>query len=178
MNPIILRLLILIVIFATVFLLSEFAIGFFRRHRKGATAINKRLRMIEGGMDREIVTSHLRKSQPTNFANLPEFIGAPLRRIQRSVIASGVALPAHQIMLAMALASAVVSVFILIVAALSGYTISLGVVQLAVIVGLCIGGAVPMIILSRMASKRKRKMQEQFPVALDVFIRGLRAGHP
>ena len=25
---------------------------------------------------------------------------------------------------------------------------------------------------------QRKKMQEQFPVALDVFVRGLRAGHP
>lgn len=35
-----------------------------------------------------------------------------------------------------------------------------------------------MIVLSHMASKRKKRMQEQFPVALDIFVRGLRSGHP
>jgi tight adherence protein B len=28
------------------------------------------------------------------------------------------------------------------------------------------------------ATKLRRRMEEQFPVALDVFVRGLRAGHP
>jgi tight adherence protein B len=28
------------------------------------------------------------------------------------------------------------------------------------------------------ATRMRKKMQEQFPVALDVFVRGLRAGHP
>ena len=28
------------------------------------------------------------------------------------------------------------------------------------------------------ATRTRKKMQEQFPVALDVFVRGLRAGHP
>ncbi len=28
------------------------------------------------------------------------------------------------------------------------------------------------------ANRTRKKMQEQFPVALDVFVRGLRAGHP
>jgi tight adherence protein B len=34
------------------------------------------------------------------------------------------------------------------------------------------------LVLRAKAQKRIRKMQEQFPVALDVFVRGLRAGHP
>jgi tight adherence protein B len=32
--------------------------------------------------------------------------------------------------------------------------------------------------ISRKATKTRRRMEQQFPVALDVFVRGLRAGHP
>jgi tight adherence protein B len=41
-----------------------------------------------------------------------------------------------------------------------------------------IGGAIPLFFLNAKAQRRVKKMQEQFPVALDVFVRGLRAGHP
>jgi tight adherence protein B len=37
---------------------------------------------------------------------------------------------------------------------------------------------IPVMGLQVKANRRRRKMQEQFPVALDVFVRGLRAGHP
>jgi tight adherence protein B len=50
--------------------------------------------------------------------------------------------------------------------------------ELALVVGLSIGLGIPLSVVSRMASKRRQKMQEQFPVALDIFIRGLRSGHP
>ena len=33
-------------------------------------------------------------------------------------------------------------------------------------------------VLQFKANRTRKKMQEQFPVALDVFVRGLRAGHP
>ena len=178
MNPSVIRLLILVVIFASVFVMAEISIGAWRRRTKGATSINKRLRMIEGGMDREVVTSHLRKSQTSDFSNLPGPISRMARGIERSVIASGIAMPAQQIMLAMALASAVVAVVIMIGASVSGYTINFGLVQLALVLGLSMGSGIPMIILSRMASNRRKKMQEQFPVSLDIFVRGLRAGHP
>ena len=51
MNPSVIRLLILVVIFASVFVMAEISIGAWRRRTKGATSINKRLRMIEGGIE-------------------------------------------------------------------------------------------------------------------------------
>jgi tight adherence protein B len=41
-----------------------------------------------------------------------------------------------------------------------------------------LGAALPVMVLNFKATKMRKKMQEQFPVALDVFVRGLRAGHP
>ncbi len=35
-----------------------------------------------------------------------------------------------------------------------------------------------MMFLQFKANRTRKKMQDQFPVALDVFVRGLRAGHP
>jgi tight adherence protein B len=178
MNPTITRLIILVLIFVTVFIIAEVGISAWRRRTSGAQAINKRMRMIEGGMDREIVTSKLRKSQPMEFASGNGLISKLLQSIQQSVIASGVAMPAQQIMLAMAMASALLSIIVIIGAAISGYTVNFGLVQMAVALGVGVGLGIPMIILSRMASSRKKKVQEQFPVALDIFIRGLRSGHP
>lgn len=178
MNPTITRLVILILVFVTVFILAELAISAWRRRSTGARAVNKRLRMIEGGMDREVVTSKLRKSQPLEFASGNGMISRALQSIQQTVIASGIAMPAHQIMLAMALGSALITVLVIIGAAFVGYAVNFGMVQMAGAVGLSIGLGIPLMVLSRMASKRRQKMQEQFPVALDIFIRGLRSGHP
>jgi tight adherence protein B len=178
MNPTITRMIVLILVFVAVFILAELAISAWRRRASGSRAVNKRLRMIEGGMDREIVTSKLRKSQPLEFASGNGIVGRVLQSIQQSVIASGVAMPAHQIMLAMALGSALIAVLVIIGGAVAGYALNFGMVQMAIAVGLSIGLGIPLMILSRMASKRRQKMQEQFPVALDIFIRGLRSGHP
>ena len=178
MNPTIVRLIILILIFVSVFVIAEYGISAWRRRSTGTSAVNRRLRMIEGGMDRENVTSKLRKSQPMKFASGIGILSKMLQSIQQSVIASGVAMPAQQIMLAMAFGSALIAVLIIIGAAFTGYALNFGVFQMAVALGLSIGLGLPLMILSRMASKRTKKMQEQFPVALDIFIRGLRSGHP
>jgi tight adherence protein B len=178
MNPFLIRLLVLVVIFAAVFLLAEQLISLARQRRQGANAINKRLQMIEGGVDRELVTSRLRKSQQGTFDKIPGIVGRMGRGIERSVIASGIAMPVHQIMIAMAAASGIVTALIMIASAIAGYPINFGLIQLALSVGLSIGTGIPLIILSRMANGRRKKMQEQFPIALDIFVRGLRSGHP
>jgi tight adherence protein B len=60
----------------------------------------------------------------------------------------------------------------------SGAPVGIGrLVMLATIAGL-VGGVLPLMILQIRANRAKRKMVEQFPIALDVFVRGLRAGHP
>lgn len=178
MTPSVIRLLILIVIFASVFLISEQLISFIRQRRQGSNAINKRLQMIEGGIDRDIVTSRLRKSQQGTFDSWPGIFGRMGRALERSVIASGVAMPAHQILITMAAGSGIAAALVMIGAAISGYAMNLGLIQLALVFGICLGTGVPLIILSRMANTRRKKMQEQFPVALDIFVRGLRSGHP
>jgi tight adherence protein B len=178
MDPVVLRVLALVVIFASVFLVSERVIATLRQQQKGSRAVNKRLKLIEGGLDREVVTSRLRKSAPGTFAQMPGLIGRAGRAVERAVIASGVQMPPHQIMLGMAIASTAIAGLVLIGAGITGFEIGLGVIQLSVALGFCFGAAIPMIILSRMADKRKKRMQEQFPVALDIFVRGLRSGHP
>jgi len=40
------------------------------------------------------------------------------------------------------------------------------------------GALLPIMFLQFRANQTRKKMQDQFPVALDVFVRGLRAGHP
>jgi tight adherence protein B len=178
MNPILIRLLVLVVIFAAVFLISEQLISLIQQRRQGTNAINKRLQMIEGGVDRELVTSRLRKSQQGTFNKMPGVIGRMGRAIERSVIASGVAMPAHQIMIAMAAASGIVAALVMVGSAIAGYAMNFGLIQLAIILGVSVGAGIPLIILSRMANGRRKRMQEQFPVALDIFVRGLRSGHP
>ena len=49
---------------------------------------------------------------------------------------------------------------------------------LLLIVSLIVGLALPLMVLNMQASRRRKRMIEQFPTALDVFVRGLRAGHP
>jgi tight adherence protein B len=68
--------------------------------------------------------------------------------------------------------------FIIILMLAAGSPVGPGRLLLVATIALIIGFFVPLLLLQRRAQARTRKMLEQFPVALDVFVRGLRAGHP
>src|SRR4029079_17517371 len=67
---------------------------------------------------------------------------------------------------------------LLMLMALSGTGISFGRVLISAVFSGLLGAGLPVMALSFRATRMRKKMQEQFPVALDVFVRGLRAGHP
>src|SRR3546814_9529706 len=60
----------------------------------------------------------------------------------------------------------------------AGYALTSGMLVMALALAGALGIALPMMVLTRLAQRRRKKMEEQFPVALDTFVRGLRAGHP
>jgi tight adherence protein B len=59
-----------------------------------------------------------------------------------------------------------------------GIGISFGRIVISATFAVVLGALLPLMAINFRATKLKRRMEEQFPVALDVFVRGLRAGHP
>lgn len=173
-----LRFLTLIALFALVVLTVQFAVAAIARSRTKSTAVNRRLRMIESGVDRQVVTSRLRKTSPNEFAAFPEYVAKWLIRLRQLLNAANIQMSAMQVATIMAMASALLAALVLIGAALAGFVISPGVVQLAACFGLALGVLIPLMVISRFAQARRRKIESQFPIALDIFVRGLRSGHP
>jgi tight adherence protein B len=56
--------------------------------------------------------------------------------------------------------------------------ISFGRIFISAVIAYILGSAFPLSILNFKANAMRKRIQDQFPVALDVFVRGLRAGHP
>jgi tight adherence protein B len=52
------------------------------------------------------------------------------------------------------------------------------VIQLILVIAATAAFGLPYLIISHLADRRYKRMEAQFPVALDVFVRALRAGHP
>lgn len=172
------RVLILIAIFASIFLVSQVVMRVGLAGRAHSGAVNKRLKLIAQGHKREEILGNLRKHDPVgNPANLGPF-SAPYNSFRRNLLMASVPFGFAQIILGMGALFAFLVLVVSVLALSNGYTLTLGVIQ--IIVAFAAAGAIglPMLFVSFLAQRRRKKMQEQFPVALDIFVRALRSGHP
>lgn len=106
------------------------------------------------------------------------FVGESLGRLESKLKQAGVRMTPERFVSIMGIVTLAIAISAPI---LLGFANMLGsasawLVVLVFAVGL--GVIVPLGFLDRKASQRIKKIEEQFPVALDIFVRGLRAGHP
>lgn len=172
-----LRILALILIFAATLLAVEGALSWLRNRRGTERTVNKRLAMIASGFDRSEILNKLRRDQSDAFA-IPGTFGMALRQIERTLHGAGLAIPARRLLAIMVGAVVLLFVVISILAGLAGHGMTPGTILMIATFSVATGFGVPLMILSRISDRRRRRIEEQFPTALDVFVRGLRAGHP
>lgn len=178
MQDAIIKIVVLSAIFASVFMLAQFAIGGAWSHRAQTEAVNLRLRMIREGGTREQVIARLRKNTPQEFAALPGFIATRLQSVQRMLLASAIPFSPSQVLVGMGGLFLFLVVVLLAFASASGFSLGFGVLQMIVAFAFAASIGLPLLIVNGIAQRRRKKMVEQFPVALDVFVRALRSGHP
>ena len=178
MNEAWIKALILGCTFGAVLLLVEVIVGSMASSRSAGKAINLRLRMISEGRDREQTMSLLRRRDSALPTNLPPMLQHFGQRFERMLVASQVTIPTGRLMLMILLAP--VAVFFAILALMTALLpgIALGQILMVATFALVVGAVLPLMFLQYRANRTRKKMQDQFPVALDVFVRGLRAGHP
>ncbi|RST29693.1 type II secretion system F family protein [Sphingomonas ginkgonis] len=172
------RVLALISVFAAVLLAVEVLVTAVSTSRSKGRAINLRLRMINSGRSREETLNLLRRRDNSVPDTLPAWLIGPARRFEKMVMAAGITTATSQLMIGLLLAPFVLLGIMVLVLLALGSPMNMGrLLLLATISGL-VGLALPLYVLSFRATRMRKKMEEQFPVALDVFVRGLRAGHP
>ena len=178
MTDTITRFVLLLAIFGSVFLVTQVLLGSAWRNREKIAAVNRRLSMIRQGTDRAEIVARLRKSAPSEFADLPGPVAAILRSLQRTLLAAGAPLTLGQMLFWMAVVFALACAFILLGAALAGLSITPGVILLAVVFAFSLSFGLPYVVLNMIAQRQRKKLEQQFPIALDIFVRALRSGHP
>jgi len=178
MKPILLRLLILIAIFVSVFLLSQLIarITFERRLEKGA--VNRHLRLIKSGASPVDINYTLLKNAPPMLSAKSPWWERAYVGIIRTIMMSGITIAASTVLTGAVVAVGVLFVFILFLASRLTNHVTFGVIQLDLVISVAIALGIPLMVISRLAQRRRKRMEAQFPNALDVFIRALRAGHP
>lgn len=168
---------ILVLIFAAVALLAEGLVGWFSARRGTGSIINERLKLIARGMDRSERMVALRRAGSTVSTGIAA-LDMLLMAMERTLQGAGVRHSPHRVLGLMFGAVALIAATGLILIVRSGRPIGVGVTTVILLFALVIGLVLPLLVLGRMRDRRYRKMEAQFPAALDVFVRGLRAGHP
>ena len=172
------RILTLLAAFASIFLIVQVVLRLTVESRAHTSAVNKRLSLIAKGADREEIISYLRKNDPLALGGSSGVFGSLLLHFRRSLMMSAVPVSAPQMMICMGLLFAVLVLVISVGAWGANYTLGAGVIQLIIAVSAAAAIGLPVLAISYLAERRRKKMQEQFPVALDIFVRALRSGHP
>lgn len=178
MTALMVRLGVMIAIFIAVFVIAQVVMRVIWAHRAESAAVNLRLKMLRQGHNREVVVYDLLKNAPPHLAPDAPWWQKRYVGFVRTMMMAGVRVEARQ--MALRMATAVVGIFVglLVILLAVHITITFGVVQLALVLALAAGIGIPYMLIARKAEKRRRRMEEQFPVALDIFSRSLRAGHP
>ena len=177
MNPIWLRALALVCIFGAVVLAAEVLVRWLASSRAEDRAINLRLKMIGKGRTRGETMNLLRRASLVPLG-LPPMLDRWARKFERMLMQAQLTLPTGQLMLAILIAPLAIFFLLLVFMVSAGMGVSFGRLLISAAFAGAIGAALPLMFLNFKATRTRKKMQEQFPVALDVFVRGLRAGHP
>lgn len=178
MNPLYIRALVLVLLFAAVILTIEGVSSWLRARGVKEHVINRRLKMIAAGYERSTVLSKLRRNDDSLNFNHDSAFGRAALAVVRSLHGAGLAVPARTVLTLMAIATGMLFLLVVTGGLMAGYGLTIGMIIMAAAFAGSAGIALPVMVLGRMSQRRRKKMEEQFPVALDTFVRGLRAGHP
>jgi tight adherence protein B len=174
----IIRFLILVAVFASVFLLLQVLIRTSVDQRAHVGAINKRLKLIASGTDRQDIVSFLRKNDPMLVWQGGGPFSAMYVAFRRNLTMAAVPYTTSQVVIAMMAIFAAIVLVVATAAWSANYQLTLGVLQLVLAFATAAALGVPVVVIGFLAERRRKRMQAQFPVALDIFVRALRSGHP
>lgn len=178
MTAILIRLAVLVTVFALIFLVSQRVLLGMANRRAETKAINRRMELLKAGITHEQANEILRKGVADQLAPDAGLIERLYYRFQKMVRVADIPADPRTILAASLLAFIGLTSLFLFLAWLAKFTITVGIIQLVLVVVASLTIVLPLMLISRRKEKRRKLMEEQFPVALDVFTRALLAGHP
>ncbi|MCW1381603.1 type II secretion system F family protein [Novosphingobium sp. KCTC 2891] len=173
MTDLLLRIAALAALFASIVLVIQLGLNRVLTRTEERRAIGKRLDLLRQGETGQQATSLLRADMvaPVEGHSL-------YARLYGLVARAKVPIAPRVAIQAMVGATAAIAVLLLVLANGMGKPITGGVVLLLLTFSVALGLGLPLSLLSRRAQKRRKQMEEQFPIAMEIFTRALRAGHP
>lgn len=167
--------LIYVLAFVAVVLIVQTLANLVFANRDKNKRVNRRLTMLDSGMSHEAVyASLLRQSagalSATRLANVERRVGSAIRQASLNIT------PQYFMILIGLIAAALWLISLLFLRTTAGSFVLNGVVSLIAAVAIAVAGA--WLFVSGRIAKRRRMIDEQLPLALDIINRALRAGHP
>jgi tight adherence protein B len=179
MNPAWTHALILVCVFGAVVLAAESLVSLRVSSSAEAKAIQGRMKLIARRRDQGDGQALLRRGGSAVPEGLPAPVVAFANRLERMLIQARMSIETPRLLLILLVAPVAVFFGLLLMMALWwGIGISFGRIVMSLTFALVIGTILPLMAINWRATRARKKIEEQFPVALDVFVRGLRAGHP
>ena len=178
MSALLIRLLVLIAVFAGIFLLSQVILLGYINRRAETKAVNRRLGLLKAGIVGDRLGDILRKGVPDRISQDAGLLARWYYRFQCTVRIADMRTEPRTLIAISLLSFAGVATLLLFLAWATGRHVTIGTLELVVLLSFALTIALPMMLINRRKEKRRRRMEEQFPVALDVFTRALKAGHP
>lgn len=178
MSTVWLKALVLVAIFAAVAFAVERIVSSMVGRSLEGSAINKRLELIGRGVSRTETMQILRRRTSYLPEGLPSFLVKPAQGLEKTLMAAGVETQTGRLLLGLVIAPLVIFLIAIGLMVANGQTFGFGRMVLVGVFAFVVGALIPMLFFQAKAARMRKKMQDQFPVALDVFVRGLRAGHP
>jgi tight adherence protein B len=179
MNPAWTHALILICVFGAVVLAAESLVSWSASNRAELKAIQGRIKLIAFRRDQRGSRTALRRTMSSFPEGLPGPIDRFAHKLDRMLTQARFSIETPRLLLIFIVAPVAVFFGLMLLMALWwGIGISAGRILISAIFALLIGAVLPLMVVNWKATKMRKKIEDQFPIALDVFVRGLRAGHP
>ena len=178
MSAIVIRLVVLIAVFAGIFLLSQLILLGYVNRRAETKAVNRRLGLLKAGIVGDQLGDILRKGVPDRVSPDAGWLARWYYRFQCTVRIADMRTEPRTLIAISLLSFAAVATLLLFLAWATGRQVTIGTLELVCLISFALTIALPMMLINHRKEKRRRRMEEQFPVALDIFTRALKAGHP
>jgi tight adherence protein B len=178
MSDTLIKILVLTALFGAVLITVDTVVGWLSRSRSEGRAINMRLKLIKEGRTTGEALTLLKRAESALPEGLPEPLLKLGQKFERTLMMAQVTMSTPRLMLLLLLAPCVLLFAILVFMVASGIPVGFGRVLLLATFSVVAGLFIPILVLQVRATRMRKKMQDQFPVAVDIFVRGLRAGHP
>ncbi|KPF74977.1 hypothetical protein IP88_07465 [alpha proteobacterium AAP81b] len=163
------------VVFLAVVLLAEGAFLYWRDVKGPQARISRRMQLVNAGASNaEILASLRRETSKASESLLPSAV----RYLETRLSQAGMKMPANRLLSIMVGVTAVAGFVFPLVGGITGQIRTAGGLMIVLTFAVAIGVVLPLLAINYQANRRMKQFEAQFPIALDIFVRGLRAGYP